>query len=119
MNQPTYSQAIKTIIRQEFLPPFLTIEITLSPRDTTFTPTISTDPTVTRLSTKGRRKKFCRYRDIHTTMFFLRPGYVPPEHKKSKKVIKKKRVFLSDKETRQWAREHWTIWTITQDHLFR
>ena len=37
---------------------------------------------------------------------FFQPGYIPPKEKQPKKQ-RKKRVFLTDKERRKWARDHW------------
>ena len=38
---------------------------------------------------------------------FFRPNYVPC--KKKKKVVKKQSVMLTDKERRQWVRDHWIL----------
>ena len=79
--------------------------ITLSPRAPSFTPTITPGPAAKGLSEAERRAKLYRAREIHYA--FFRPGYVP--RKKKKKAVKKQRVMFTDKERRQWARDHWFL----------
>ena len=84
--------------------------VTLSVSAKVFTPTIHIGPTATRQSVDERAAKMYRVRDNHEV--FFRPGYVPPELKQSKRAVKrkgKKRVILTDKQRRQWAREHWFL----------
>ena len=64
-------------------------------------PMVKANPTGT-----ATNAQLYRAREIHEA--FFRPGYVPPAQKKSKKK-KEKRVILTDKERRQWAKEHWYL----------
>ena len=66
--------------------------------------TVSRGPTVTILPGKVEKIKLKSAQE--NCAAFFRPGYAPPVHKKPKPK-KKKRVILTDKERRQWARDHW------------
>ena len=78
---------------------------TISPSARAFIRTIITGPTANRLSETEWRAKLYRVREIHDS--FFQPDYV--SHKMKKKVIKKQRTMLTDKERRQWARDHWFL----------